>query len=147
MEDIINKVDKLFLRNKKLEKDKFNLYSEYLLNLNKEFLFDTKFSSNKKEDNNQQEILESEAFNLCEEILKTVDELDLMILYKAKVYSEIFLCYDDVKLIFNENLTQRCKKYLEYFDEFSSKYNYILNYKFSDKKGLFDLSGTRIQKI
>ena len=158
IKDIVTKVDKLILRNKKLENDKNNLYSEYLLNLNKEYLFDTKFYSNKKENKRKQSDLEDTAFTLYYDIVKLFDEEpNLMFILKAKVCSEFFLSYFEDTSVLTKDLTNRCENYFKMFDDFSNNYNFILDlssklgidygpdFDYNKFKKVFDLSGKNIQ--
>ena len=97
------------------------------------------------EDFEKQLKLGLEAYEVCEEILKYIGEKDIMKIYKAKVFCEFFLCYklDGVE---TKELKERCKKYLENFDNFKNDYNYELVEEI-DNKRLFNLRGARIQQI
>ena len=145
--DQLIKIDDTFL-NKKTK-----LYCEHCLNLGKEYIDSIspglyeeceKFS-NKMEDFENQNKLGLEAIDICEEILKYIGEKDIMKIYKAKVFCEFFLCYklDGVE---TTELKERCKKYLENFDNFSRDYNYEL-LEYTDNRCLFDLRGMKIQNI
>ena len=152
--DIYDIVDLVIETTKKFEKNKLKLYCEYCLSLDKEYLDSErpglykaceKFSNNKMEDLEKQNKLELEAIDICEDIIKYIGEKDIMRIYKAKVFSEFVLCYN-LSGVDTTELKERCKKYLEKFDNFSCNYNYdLLDY--TGKRGLFDLSGKKIQQI
>lgn len=86
-----------------------------------------------------------EAYEVCEEILKYIGEKDIMKIYKAKVFCEFFLCYklDGVE---TKELKERCKKYLENFDNFKNDYNYELVENI-DNRCLFNMREMKIHKI
>ena len=60
-----------------------------------------------------------------------------MKIYKAKVFCEFVLCYNMGGVDITE-LKEKCKKYLENFDNFSRDY--------LGNRCLFDLEGERIKK-
>ena len=62
-----------------------------------------------------------------------------MIIDKAKVYCEFFLCYRLVGVETTE-LKERCKKYLENLDNFKRDYKFVLNENI-DNECLLDLKG------
>ena len=127
--DIFEIVDQLILTNEKFEEDKLKLYCEYCLSLGKEYLDSImpglyeaceKFNISNKikmEGYEKQIKLGLEAIDICEDIIKYIGEKDIMKIYKAKVFCEFFLCYklDGVE---TTELKERCKKYLENFDDF-----------------------------
>ena len=154
--DIFEIVDQLIITNEKFEEDKLKLYCEYCLSLGKEYLDSImpglyeaceKFniSNNKMEDLEKQIKLGIEAIDICEDIIKYIGEKGIMKIYKAKVFCEFFLCYklDGVE---TTKLKERCKKYLENFDNFSRDYNYEL-LEYIDNRCLFDLRGKYIKNI
>ena len=155
--DIFEIVDQLIITNKKFEKDKLKLYCEYCLSLGKEYLDSVimpglyeaceklNISNNKMEDLEKQNKLELEAIDICEDIIKYIGEKDIMRIYKAKVFCEFFLCYK-LDGIETTELKERCKKYLENFDNFSRDYNYEL-LEYTGNRCLFDLRGMKIQNI
>ena len=97
------------------------------------------------EDLEKQIKLGLEAIDICEDIIKYIGEKEIMKIYKAKVFCEFFLCYklDGVE---TTELKERCKKYLENFDNFSRDYNYELVENI-DNRCLFDLRGMKIHNI
>ena len=135
--DIFEIVDQLIITNEKFEKDKLKLYCKYCLSLGKEYLDSVvmpglyeaceKFniSNNKMEDIEKEIKLGIEAIDICKEILKYIEEKDLMKIYKAKVYCEYFLSHLPVHLKTTE-LEKRSKKYLENLDNFERNYKYVL---------------------
>ena len=150
--DIFEIVDQIIITNKKFEKDKLKLYCEYCLSLGKEYLDSEmlglyeaceKFnkSNNKMEDLEKQIKLGLEAIDICEDIIKYIGENDIMRIYKAKVFCEFFLCYklDGVE---TTELKERCKKYLENFDNFSRDYELL---EYIGNRCLFDLREMKIQ--
>lgn len=84
-----------------------------------------------------------EAILICEEILKYIGEQDRMIIDKAKVYCDFFLCYklDGVE---TTELKERCKKYLENLDNFKRDYKFVLNENI-DNERLLDLRKMRLK--
>ena len=80
-----------------------------------------------------------EAIKICEEILKYIGEQDRMIIEKAKVYCEFFLCYK-LDGVDTEELKERCKKYLENLDNFKRDYKFVLNENIVNER-LLDLKG------
>ena len=155
MSDILDKVDKLILRNKKLENDKSNLYSEYLIDLYKDFSFDTKFSSNKKINKIMQSDLISEASSILYDLRRYFDkddedEYDLFLILKARFFTEFFIVYFTRIIGLEENLTYKCKNYLKDFDNFANNCIFV-----DSTKGIigqpiedeYDLSGKKLQKL
>ena len=152
--DIATKVDNLILRNKQLENDKNNLYSEYLLELKNNFLFDTKYSNNKKENIGKQVDLVDEGFHLFKDIEKVFnEEPDLLTFLKAKVCTEYFLSHYEGMTYVTKDLSKRCEKYLEDLNNFINNYKFIIyvggnenedNHSFKEE---YDLSGKKIQRL
>ena len=97
------------------------------------------------EDLEKQIKLGIEAINICEDINKHIGENDIMRIYKAKVFCEFVLCYN-LSGVDTTELKERCKKYLENFDNFSYDYNYEL-LENTNNRCLFDLSGNKIHQI
>ena len=156
--DIFEIVDQLIITNKKFEKDKLKLYCEYCLSLGKEYLDSVIMpglyeackklnisNNNKMEDLEKQIKLGLEAIDICEDIIKYIGEKDIMRIYKAKVFCEFILCYN-MGGVDTTELKEKCKKYLENFDNFSRDYNYEL-LEYTDNRCLFDLRGMKIQNI
>ena len=153
--DFLVIVDQVIKTNKKFEKDKLKLYCEYCLSLGKEYLnsiIPNLYEAcekinirNNMEGFEKQIKLGIEAINICEEILKYIEENDIMKIYKAKVFCEFFLCYK-LDGVDTTEIKEKCKKYLEKFDNFSRNYNYEL-FDYFGNRYLFDLSGKKIKKI
>ena len=98
-----------------------------------------------KEDIEKELKLGIEAIKICEEILKYIGEKDKMIIEKAKVYCEFFLCYklDGVN---TEELKERCKKYLEDLANFHRYYKFAFNDNI-DNERLLDFKGIKIKNL
>ena len=129
--------DQLIPENDIFLHNKIKLYCEYVLSLSKEYvgrfndnLYDMSENylnkrNNKMEDIEKEIKLGIEAIDICKEILKYIEEKDLMKIYKAKVYCEYFLSHLPVHLKTTE-LEKRSKKYLENLDNFERNYKYVL---------------------
>ena len=145
--DQLIKIDDTFL-NKKTK-----LYCEHCLNLGKEYIDSIRpglFEEcekyiNKMEDFENQNKLGLEANDICDEIYMYIGEIDIMRIYKAKVFCEFILCYN-IGGVDTTGLKEKCKKYLENFDDFSRMYNYEM-FNNLGIRCLFDLEGSKIQNI
>ena len=76
-----------------------------------------------------------EAIRICEEILKYIEEKDIMKKDKAKAYCEFFLCYK-MDGLDTKDLEVRCKKYLKDYANFYCYYKIGFNENFNEERFL-----------